>query len=60
MLQIRIPSYSFVLLAVFETISQAQILGIGHIGPEALSTLYQINPRNGKAWRQCAHGLGHD
>lgn len=49
MVQIRIPLYSFVLLAVFATISQAQIWGIGHLGPDGLSTLYQINPRNGKA-----------
>lgn len=49
MVQIRIPLYSFVLIAIFATMSQAQLLGIGHLGPDGLSTLYHINPASGAA-----------
>ena len=44
---IRIFLFSFAILTVFTITSQAQIFGIGHLGPDGLSTLYQINPRNG-------------
>jgi len=46
---VRVFLCPFAILAAFTITSQAQIFGIGHLGSDGLSTLYQINPRNGNA-----------